>query len=110
MSTLKPVQPYAIALAAAALVVLVGCNDDRRSLPAGPSTDLAAAGVPDQRAVERFPEMVASLPSVRIAALPPEQSDAQLVEEVTRAGGRVLIGVEARFGQAHEGDERDPCD
>lgn len=48
MSTLKPVQPYAIALAAAALVVLVGCNDDRRSLPAGPSTDLAAAGVPDR--------------------------------------------------------------
>lgn len=49
------------------------------------------------RQLDPFPEMLEFVPAVRISTpadpLPSQLSDAELVDEVTRANGRVIIGI-----------------
>lgn len=88
----------AVALTLAALIGSAGCSDREPRVPTDPSISQASSQqAPSRgRALERFPEMVAFLPAIRVATpenpLPPEPSDAELVREVSLAQGRVFIG------------------
>ena len=80
----------------ASLVLLSACDRTQRP-PTEPSLGLVQSlGQGVGRAIERFPEMLDSLPATRIRdesePLRPELSDAELVDRVSRAGGRVFIG------------------
>lgn len=83
-------------LAVVALASLAACADEERQAPTQPSMDRTSPP-PQGRgvALERFPELEANLPAVRIFAAGdprPELSDADLVDAVRRAGGEVFIG------------------
>ncbi len=85
-----------VVLAAAGPVGFAACADRDRQQPTGPSFGQASPQGPS-RILSRFPEMVEFLPAIRIATddnpLQPERSDGELVEDVRRAGGHVMIGL-----------------
>jgi len=79
------------------LLCLGACSDGQQQTPTQPSFGVMSPNDSSHmRALERFPEMVDRLPSVRVAApgerRPPEHSDDELVRAVAGSGGRVIIG------------------
>ncbi|MGH7752226.1 MAG: hypothetical protein ACREN5_05380, partial [Gemmatimonadales bacterium] len=80
--------PFAVA----AILGLAACADRDPSEPTAPRSNPASQA--RGGLLEQFPEMVEFVPALRLAGdpLPPELSDADLVESVRQAGGRVMIG------------------
>jgi len=80
------------------IISLASCSDPQSQAPTPPAADrVSPPGQGRESALERFPEMPSELPATRIRSVgdeaPPELTDAELVEAVTRSGGEVFIGL-----------------